>query len=172
VDEAMIQLLDGEITRLERYIERRVAIHDKEGYTVLRSVPGIGRVLALVLLYEIQDLARFRRVQHFSSYCRVVNPQCESNGKRAGVGEVRRGNRYLCWALHELVNSSCRHCPAIKAYYARLRRRRSARHAHRIMAHRWAVTIYFMLKRKEPFDLDKFLGSAYESAKGSHCADR
>jgi transposase len=35
-------------------------------------VPGIGQILALVLLYEIHDIRRFPSVQDFVSYCRLV----------------------------------------------------------------------------------------------------
>jgi len=38
-------------------------VHDVNAFYRLRSVPGIGKILALVLLYEIHDIHRFPRVQ-------------------------------------------------------------------------------------------------------------
>jgi transposase len=46
--------------------------HDAQPFHQLQSVPGIGKILSLVLLYESHDLTRFRRVQDFVSYCRLV----------------------------------------------------------------------------------------------------
>ena len=67
----------------------------------LQSVPGIGQILALVILYEIQDIARFPRVQDFVSYCRLVKCAKESNGKRLGTSGKKIGNVHLRWAFAE-----------------------------------------------------------------------
>ncbi|MBI3302143.1 MAG: transposase [Deltaproteobacteria bacterium] len=47
---------------LELSITRTAKPHDVNAFYRLRSVPGIGKVLALGILYEVQDLARFPRV--------------------------------------------------------------------------------------------------------------
>lgn len=60
--------------------------HDQDNFYLLRSVPGIGKVLAMTILYEIHDIARFPRVQDFSSYARLIRPGKESAGKRTGGG--------------------------------------------------------------------------------------
>ncbi|MBI4517653.1 MAG: IS110 family transposase [Deltaproteobacteria bacterium] len=44
--------------------------HVANAFYRLRSVPGIGKIIALVILYEIHDITRFPRVQDFASYCR------------------------------------------------------------------------------------------------------
>ena len=41
----------------------------------LRSIPGVGKILAMTMLYEIHDIDRFERVQNFASYARLV--KCE-----------------------------------------------------------------------------------------------
>ena len=41
---------------------RTAKVDDVNTFHRLRSVPGIGKVLALVLLYEIRDVGRFARV--------------------------------------------------------------------------------------------------------------
>src|SRR5918996_1493058 len=71
--EVDITLLDrlGELIReLEAYLLRNVKVHDPRSWYRLQSVPGIGEVLALVMLYEIQDIGRFPTVQQFCSYAR------------------------------------------------------------------------------------------------------
>ena len=60
--EADILLMDSmedEIKRLEAYIFRNDKGHDPRTYFRLQTVPGFGAVLALVILYEIEDIGRF-----------------------------------------------------------------------------------------------------------------
>ena len=72
---------------MERYITRTAKAHEGQTFSRLQSVPGIGQILALVILYEMQDIARFPRVQDFVSYCRLVKCAKESNGKRLGTSQ-------------------------------------------------------------------------------------
>jgi transposase len=71
--------------RLKKEIERTARHHDPQSLFLLRTVPGIGATLGLVILYEIQSIDRFQRVQEFCSYSRLVKCQHESSGKRLGV---------------------------------------------------------------------------------------
>lgn len=67
----------------------------------LETIPGVGRILGLTLLYEIHDIARFSTVQRFSSYCRLAKPEHRSAGKRVGSGGAKIGNAHLKWAFSE-----------------------------------------------------------------------
>jgi hypothetical protein len=69
------------------------ALHMKAVHTLylLRSIPGVGLILALVFLYEIQDVRRFPSVQDFSSYARLIKPTKESDGKWAGKSNSKIG---------------------------------------------------------------------------------
>src|SRR3989454_9783553 len=68
VDVSLIDHYDQLLGEVELYITRTAKAHDVQTFSRLQSVPGIGQILALVLLYEIQDSARFPRVQDFVSY--------------------------------------------------------------------------------------------------------
>jgi transposase len=46
--------------------------HDAHSLYLLQRVPGIGKILSQVLLYEIHQIARVPRVQAFASYCRLI----------------------------------------------------------------------------------------------------
>jgi len=67
----------------------------------LQTVPGIGTILRLVLLYDIHDMARFPRVQDFASSCRLVKCAKASAGKRSGTSGTTIGNAHLTWACSE-----------------------------------------------------------------------
>ncbi|MGH8651752.1 MAG: transposase [Gammaproteobacteria bacterium] len=58
-------------------------------YHVVRSVRGIGRILTLVILYEIEDIHRFPTVQQFVSYARLIKCSKESAGKTYGYSGRR-----------------------------------------------------------------------------------
>jgi len=75
--------------------------HDPQTLERLRSVPGIGPIFRLVLLYEIHDIHRGPRVQDFASYCRVVKCAHESAGKRYRTSGHHIGNVHLTWAFSE-----------------------------------------------------------------------
>ena len=83
------------------YLTRSAKVHDGHTYARLQAVPGIGQILALVILYEVQDLTRFPRVQDFVSYCRLVKCAKEANGKRLGTAGKKIGNSPLRWACAE-----------------------------------------------------------------------
>jgi transposase len=80
---AVIDCLDEQIAQLELYLTRTAKVDDVQTYHRLQSIPGVGKVLALVLLYEIHDIKRFASVGQFLSYCRLVRCEHESAGKCA-----------------------------------------------------------------------------------------
>jgi hypothetical protein len=76
VDLALIDHYDRLLTELELYIVTTAKAHDANAFYRLRSVPvlrylRIGKILALVILYEIDAIQRFPRVQDFVSYPEV-----------------------------------------------------------------------------------------------------
>jgi len=55
--------------------------HDPVAYALLKTIPGVDRILALVMLYEIEHIGRFPTVQDFVSYCRLVKSIKDSTVK-------------------------------------------------------------------------------------------
>jgi transposase len=72
VDLALITYYDELLRDVELTIVKTAKHHDAQTLYLLQTVPGIGKILSLVLLYEIHDIERFPRVQDFASYCRLV----------------------------------------------------------------------------------------------------
>ncbi len=95
MDLSLIDHYDALLTKVELTIVRTAKQHDANVFYRLRSVPGIGKILALILLYEIHDIARFPSVQDFASYCRLVKCAKESAGKRLGSSGKKIGNAHL-----------------------------------------------------------------------------
>jgi transposase len=82
---ALLDHYDRLLTDLDLNLARTAKVHDVNAFSRLRSVPWIGKILALVLLYEIQDIPRFPRVQDVVSYCRLVKCAKQSDGNTMGT---------------------------------------------------------------------------------------
>jgi len=63
VDLEIIVALNQTLKKLEWHIEKTARQHDYHTLYLLRSIPGVGQILALVILYEVHDIKRFPRVQ-------------------------------------------------------------------------------------------------------------
>jgi transposase len=131
--------------------------HDANPLDWLQTVPGMGKLLSLVLLYAIHAIARFPRVQDFVSYGRLVTYAKESAGKRYGPAGTRIGNASLTWAFSEAAVLLLRNNPRGQKYLARLENKHGQGKALTILAHTLARAIYDMLQRSVAFDLDAFL---------------
>jgi transposase len=119
-------------------------------------VPGIGKILSLVLLYEIHDINRFPTVQDFVSYCRLVKCAKESAGKRLGTSGTKIGNAHLKWAFSEAAVLLLRDHPLAQQYLARLEKKHDKGKALTVLAHTLARAVYDMLKRHVAFDKKQF----------------
>jgi transposase len=157
VDLALITYYDELLKDLELSILQTAKQHDAQTLYLLQTVPGIGKLLSLVLLYEVHDIARFASVQDFVSYCRLVKCARESAGKRYGSSGKKIGNAHLKWAFSEAAVLFLRNNPAGQQHLARLENKHGKGKALTILAHKLARAVYYMLKRNTAFDMDKFL---------------
>lgn len=156
VDLALLARYDELITDLELDLVRRAKQHDPQAFQRLRSIPGIGKVLALTILYEIHDVRRFDRVQEFASYARLVKCAKESGGKKLGTSGAKMGNVHLKWAFSEAAVLFVRHSAEGKKLQARLEKRFGKGKALSILAHKLGRAAYFMLARGTAFDPKRF----------------
>lgn len=157
-DLALIDHYDPLIKELDRQILRLAKGHDPTGLHLLQSVPGIGEILSLTMLYEIHDIGRFPSRGEFYSYARLVKGQKSSAGKNYGTTGGRIGNAHLRWAFGEATLLYLRGNQLAEKYYNRLTSRHGKGKALTIVAKRLGVAVYYMLKRREPFNEHKFLG--------------
>jgi transposase len=125
----------------------------------MTSVPGIGKILALVILYEIHDINRFATVQDFVSYARLVKCAKEPAGKRHGSSGKKIGNVHLKWAFSEAFVLFLRANPAGQRYVNKLTSKHGKAKALSILAHKLGRAVYYVLQRKQAFDMNKFFSS-------------
>ena len=150
---AVIRTLGDEIEKLEaRLLE---AVTKTDAWPLLNSIPGIGKVLAIVILLEIGTIGRFAEVGDFASYARCVDSVRLSNGKKKGEGNTKNGNKYLAWAFVEAAHFAARYCPEAKRFYAKKFARTNGAVATKALAHKLARACYHMLKSGRPFDVKR-----------------
>ncbi|NIV96658.1 IS110 family transposase [candidate division KSB1 bacterium] len=157
LDLLFIEFLDPLIAKLERHIRQQARYHSHLAYQILRSIPGVGEILALIILYETHDIKRFKTVQRYSSYSGVVKCDRESGGKKMSAKNTKIRNPYLKWAFGEIILKAQVCEPKIAKLYNRMKSKYGVGRAKSIMAHRFAVATYFMLKNKQAFDVDRFV---------------
>ena len=156
-DLAMAERCDLIIKSLGRTIEAQAQSDDPDTLRLLRTIPGIGQVLALTLLYELHDISRFPRVQDFLSYARLVKSQKSSAGKLRGTSGAKIGNAHLKWAYSEAAVLFLQKNPPGQRLIRRLRSKHGRSKALSVLAARLGRASYFMLKNDSPFDMDRFL---------------
>jgi transposase len=148
---AVIVTLSAQIDRLEKRLQERMATRPE--YDLLTSVPGIGRILATVIVLETGSIDRFTEVGHFASYARCVDSQRISNGKKKGEGNVKNGNKYLAWAFVEAAHFALRFCTEAKRFYERKKAKTNTAVATKALAHKLARACFHILKEGQPFDV-------------------
>lgn len=156
IDLTVADVLHEHITTIENYVIKHAKAYDTRLYHRLQTVPGIGPILALTILYEIGDIERFPTVQSFCSYARLVKCQKESAGKLYGYSGQKMGNAHLKWAFGEAVAFLMRESQQAKDYVAKMAEKHGKGKAMSILAHKLGRAIYFIIKRKDAFDIKYF----------------
>jgi len=150
---AVIMTLTAQIERLEKRLAERM--EQRPEYALLNSIPGIGRILATVILLEMGPVERFAKVGNFASYARCVDSQRVSNGKKKGEGNTRNGNKYLAWAFVEAAHHAARFCAEAKSFYDRKKAKTNTAVATKALAHKLARACFHMLKENKPFEVKR-----------------
>lgn len=155
----LIESYDEQIHTLESYLKKAAKVDDAIIYGFLQTIPGIGPILALTMMYEIDTITRFPEVGNFLSYSRLVACQHESAGKLLGVGGRKMGNAHLKWAFSEAASLMLRSFDPAKSWLKRREKKGCRKKAHAILEAKIGRLVYTICTRKVPFDAQKFLAS-------------
>ncbi len=148
--------LSEHIHRLESRI--RKTVRATETMRLLQTLPGVGVILAIVIVCEIGSIARFPSAEHCASYAGTV-PTHRASGGRIRYGRMRKqANQYLKWAFVEAANAVCRqrNHPAwrrkhVSRLYERICRRRGHAIAIGAVARHLSEAAFWVLTRQEPY---------------------
>jgi transposase len=147
------EAISEQIAAIEAEVLRSAKL--REEFRKLETVWGIGKVLALTIMYEVGDISRFSDVGHFASYCRLVNTDRRSDAKSKGKGNRKNGNPYLSWAFSEAAYYAERNRPLAKQFAQRKKAKRNAIVANRALAHKLARASFYVMRDKVDFDPER-----------------
>jgi transposase len=153
----LIDAYDAQIATLERHLLQSAKVDDPVTFGFLRTVPGIGPILGLILLYEIDRIERFPEAGNFLSYSRLVRCTHESAGKVKGFGGKKIGNAHLKWAFSEAACLMLRTGVPVKAWMQRQESKRGKRKALSVLEAKIGRTVYHLWRKQQAFDVQKFL---------------
>jgi transposase len=150
---AVIAALSQQIALVEARLLEAAKLRPE--FALLRSIPGIGEVLSIVIMLETGEIGRFAGAGNFASYARCVDSARYSNGKKKGEGNTRNGNAYLAWAFVEAANFARRFSAEARRFFDRKKARTNTAVATKALAHKLARACYHVLKDGKPFDVKR-----------------
>jgi transposase len=152
----VIECIDGEVQRLELEILRQ--LKPDPLLRLLKTVAGVGDVLAPTIRLETGEISRFASAGKYVSYCRSVGSRHTSNGKPKGKGNRKNGNPYLAWAYVEAAHFAIRYHSPVRRFYERKQARTHRVVALKAVAHKLARASYYVMRDQVPFEIDLAFG--------------
>ena len=146
----IIDLLSQQIKMIEKQAMGKIGL--AEPFKWLSTITGVGKILAMVIMMEVGDIGRFKKVGNYCSYCRCVRSERISNGKKKGAGNKKNGNKYLSWAYVEAANFCIRHNPQAEKFYQRKKAKSNGIVAIKALSNKLARASYYMMRDQVPFD--------------------
>lgn len=151
---AQLDTVEREIERLELKIKSLFAMTPM--IQRLKTMPGVGWLLADIIAAEVGAISRFASAQHLASYAGTT-PRVRASGGKTAYGSLRTDvNHYLKWAYVEAAHSIClnhnthphRHTSQV---YHRLRQRKGHQKAIGAVARHLAEATWWMMTRKQNY---------------------
>jgi transposase len=140
----LLDQLDESIAKLDKAVEE--AGKDRREVALLRTHPGVGKVLGLAFVLTIGPIERFENSRKLVSYV-GLNPREHSSGGKQRLGAIsKQGNTMLRWLLVEGAHMAARYDSQLGRFYQRLKNRRCSGVAKVAMARRLAVRLFYMLR--------------------------
>jgi transposase len=158
VEEELVLLkeLQEHIEALEERIRERM--QSTPTLQLLKTLPGVGDILAIVIEREIGFVERFPTAEQLASYAGTT-PKVKSSAGKTYYGPMRKeSNQYLKWAFVEAANVivRCRRFPNWKhkhvvRLYERIARRKGHAIAVGAVARHLAEAAFWVLTKGEPY---------------------
>jgi transposase len=152
----LLDLVQAQINRLEERILERIEL--TESMQLVKTIPGVGKVLSIVIDCEVGTIDRFASPKSFSSYCGTA-PKVKGSGGKFHYGKmIKQCNNYLKWAMIEAANvvvlKRCHpgwRSKYVVRLYERVRQRKGHSVAVGAVARYLSEATYWVLKKAEPY---------------------
>jgi transposase len=145
-----IESLNQQIERVDEEIRSKAS--QDEDVKLLLSMTGIDVYTALLVRSEIGSIERFPDYKKLVSWAGLA-PSLHQSGNMEYHGKItKQGSKMLRWIMVEAARTAVNHDERMRAYYERVRHRRGDQKAIVAVANKMLKIIWFMLKRREPYD--------------------
>jgi transposase len=114
----------------------------------VRTIPGIGRFFAVLMVHEIGEIRRFRTPAKLCADAGLV-PSVHASGGKVFHGRLtKQGNKWLRWAAIEAVRPAVTTDPELHGYYDRIRQRKGPNPAKAATARRLLTLVHHVLSQE------------------------
>ena len=142
------------VQELELLLEDRLA-HLEPAYTRLRTVPGVGPVIAATALAFLCEPKRFPDARHAASYAGLVPRMNQSADVHRDGHITKTGPAELRAMLCEAAHQAARRTSPFHPLFVRLCARIGYKKAITALAHRLCRVLYAILRDGSEFDLGR-----------------
>lgn len=156
-----IRVLEGEIKKLDEQTQTQIrqdaAVQDKVNR--LRTVKGIGQVIAMTLAAELPELGTGRSADIVS--LAGLAPVADDSGRRSGPRHIRGGRRPVRNALYMAMLSLFRSANCLRDFYRRLvERGKLKRVAQVAVMRKLLLALHAMLRDQRDWNPQNALAAA------------
>ena len=146
--------LQEKLIGINRFIRDLSKTSDfKSNMDLITSIPGVGVLSGMIILTEIGDINRFKRIDHLNSFVGFI-PNVYSSGDKELVGSLtKRGNNYLRTTIIECSWWAIRKDPSLTLSYEKLCNRMKPSKAIIRIARKLLSRIRYVLVNKQPYVL-------------------
>lgn len=147
---AQWDLWDEQLEQLQEKIEQRKQAHPTA--RLVASMPGAGAYGSLALASRIGSIDRFPRPGSLANYWGLT-PGCRNSGDaKDRLGSItKQGSATARFILAQMVLHALRRDASMKAWYAKIKRRRGSKIARVAVMRRLATILWHMIKHNEPY---------------------
>jgi len=144
-----IRLLDEQVAD----VEGGIFAYDRSlpEARLLQTMPGVGRLVSMIMLAEIADIDRFPDEKRLASYAGLTPSVHQSGGVDRRGRITKQGSKMLRTAMIQAAQRAMHRDTKIRRFYLRMRKRHNGNQAKVAVARKMLCWSYFMLKRGEPF---------------------
>jgi transposase len=145
-----LDFFDGQMKLLEKRL--RSELKDDARIDRLKSIPGIGEVLASTIFLEIDTISRFKDPSHFIAYTGLC-PSLYASGNFAARGRLLWAcNKTLRWAFVEAAWGAIRASEYCRSYFQKISDQANKMSAIIALARRLAHIAYKILKEERFYE--------------------
>lgn len=148
-DLELLDTLRTHIRQTEEWIDE--TLKENPYIPLLRSLPGVGKLLAAVIALEVHTIDRFASPSKLCAYSGLANSTYSSGGKTVHGGLMPACNHHMRYAFIEAAWTAIRVSPYFSAFYKRLKARKGSHDAVGAVGRKLCEITYYCLKNQRDY---------------------